>query len=400
MPPLSNCLTLFAPSRIGQVFNLAAKLKSEGRTIYDLSSGEPDFDTDPAPNAAAHAAIDEGYTKYTEVDGSPDMKAAIRRKFVSDGHGEYPNVQLAVGNGAKPLIANILQALLNPGDDVLIPGPCWTSHPGMVQVLGAKAVIVPCTADNDYKPLPDDLRAAITPATRAIILCSPSNPTGAVLSDQEMRAIMDVLADYPDIWNVSDEIYSDITFDGCSPASAAVVAPELIDRIITVNGVSKGYAMTGWRIGYAAGPEDAMVGLRKLMSQVAGSPSSISQAAAIAALDGPQESVALRRDEYQSRRDSVLRALGQIEELRVSKPQGAFYVFVDCAGATGKKTPDGKTIESSADLTTYFLEHAGVAVVPGEAFESEKSFRLSFATSVDVLEGACDGITKSCRDLT
>jgi len=400
LPQLSNCLDYFAPSKIGEVFNLATRLKAEGKTIYDLSSGEPDFATDAEACAAAHTAIDAGHTKYTEVDGEAAMKGAIRRKFLRDGHPKYPDNQIIVGNGAKPLLSNIFMALLNPGDEVVIPTPCWTSHPGMVQVLGAHVVAVPCTPGNDYKPRPDDLRAAITDKTRLLILCSPSNPTGAVLSATDMRAIAGVMAGYSDVWIVSDEIYSDITFDSRPHASMAVVAPELADRIITVNGVSKGYAMTGWRIGYAAGPAAIMTATRKLMSQIAGSPSSICQAAATAALDGPQDPIRQRGKEYQARRDMVCGHLSQVPELLVSKPGGAFYIFVDCAGALGKTTPGGQTINSSGDLTRYFLEHAGVAVVPGEAFETANSFRLSFATSPDVLEGACQGIIQSCKDLT
>ncbi len=400
MPELSKCLDYFAPSMIGEVFNLATRLAAEGHTIYDLSSGEPDFDTDAAAVDAAHAAIDRGDTKYTEVDGSAGMKAAVRRKFAADGHVSYPDDQIVIGNGGKPLLANLLMTLLNPGDEVIIPGPCWTSHPGMVQVLGATARIIPATAETGYKARPDDIRNAITAKTKAFILCSPSNPTGAVLDTDALRKLADVLKDFPDIWIVADEIYSELTFDGRKHVSLAVVAPELAERIITVNGVSKSYAMTGWRIGYAAGPKPVMHGLRKLMGQIAGSPSSISQAAAIAALDGPQDAVSERREIYQNRRDAVLQQLGAIPELGLTQPEGAFYMYVDCTGVLGKKTADGSTIKSSIDLARYFLEHAGVAVVPGEAFGSEKSFRMSFATSSQVLGGACEGIVRSCQDLS
>lgn len=387
MPELSNCLGFIAPSRIGEIFNLAKRLAAEGRTIYDLSSGEPDFDTDSVACDAGHKAIDEGNTKYTETDGSPQMKAAVRRKFIQDGHTPYTDDQIAIGNGAKPLLANILMTLLNPVDEALIPGPCWTSHPGMVQILGATAVIIPCMASNDYKLTADQLRDAIS-------------PSGSVYNKRELRALADVLVEHPHVWIVSDEIYSEICFDDRQYASIANVAPELLERIITVNGVSKGYAMTGWRIGYAAGSEQFMGGLRKLMSQIAGSPSSISQAAAIAALDGPQSAVLDRRDAYQSRRDFVVRQLSQVPELSVISPQGAFYVFVDCKGAVGKRTPDGRVVNSSADLTQYFLEKFGVAVVPGEAFETENAFRLSFATSPQILEGACAGMVQACRELS
>lgn len=400
MPQLSRCLNNFAPSKIGEVFDLAARLKAEGRAVYDLSSGEPDFDTDPAACRAAHAAIDDGQTRYTRVDGSDAMKAAIRRKFLRDGHTGYTDARIVVGNGAKPLLSNIFTALLDPGDEAIIPVPCWTSHQGMVQVLGATVVPVPCAAVNGYKPSVDDLRAAITEKTRLLILCSPGNPTGAVLNRSDLRAIADVLSEHSNIWIVSDEIYSDIIFDDCDHVSMAVAAPDLTDRIITVNGVSKGYAMTGWRIGYAAGPLEAMKATRKIMSQIAGPPSSICQAAAIAALEGPREPVTRRCAEYQARRDVVCAHLSHVPELVVSQPAGAFYVFVDCSDAMGKTTPGGQTIKTGTELTRYFLEHAGVAAVPGEAFESPGSFRLSFAAAPDVLEKACQGIIRCCRDLT
>lgn len=400
MPKLSQCLDRFAPSRIGQVFELATRLKNEGRTIHDLSIGEPDFDTVPAAIEAGHWAIDTGDTKYTETLGSAPMKAAVRRKFLSDGHPEYADGQLAIGNGAKPLLAHIFMTLLDAGDEVIIPTPCWSSHPGMVQVLGATAVFVPCTAETRYKLSANALSAAITPKTRVLILCSPGNPTGGLYSADDLRALAAVLAAHPEIWVVADEIYSEITFDDLPHTSLAVAAPELAHRIVTVNGVSKSYAMTGWRIGYAAGPEEMMAGLAKLSSQVGGSPSSIGQTASIAALDGPQDALAERRAIYQSRRDAVLRHLAQVPELQPVSPQGAFYLYIDCTGALGRTTPDGTKIATSADLAAYFLNSAGVAVVPAEAFESEGAFRISFASSMDVLDSACEGIKQACRDLS
>lgn len=399
MPQLSDCLNRFAPSRIGAVFDLATRLSADGRTIYDLSSGEPDFATDDVANAAAHEAIDAGDTKYTETDGSADMKEAVRNRFIRDGHPRYDDTQIAVGNGAKPLLAHIFMALLNPGDDVIIPTPCWASHPGMVQVLGAHAVFVAGDVGNNYKLTPALLRRSLTSSTRAIILCSPGNPTGAVYDRDELRALADVLVEFSEVWIVADEIYSEILFDNRSHHSMAVVAPELTGRTVTVNGVSKSFAMTGWRIGYAAGPANVIAGLRQLMSQVAGSPCSISQAAAIAALNGPDHQLIERRRIYQSRRDTVVQSLGSVSGLKPSTPEGAFYLFVDCANLLGKSTPNGKRIESSSELTEYFLEHSGVAVVPGEAFETPGTFRLSFATSTDVLENACAGIAAACGDL-
>lgn len=400
MPPLSQRLTCFPPSQIAVVFDLAQKLQAEGRKIYDLSSGEPDFDTIPQASAAGHQAIDEGETKYTSTDGTAALKAAIRGKLVRDGHPSYDDSCLAIGGGAKPLLATILMTLLDAGDQVIIPAPCWTSHPGMVQALHAEAVVVPCDDAPGMKLSPESLASAITPKTKALILCSPNNPTGVTYTADELRALEPVLLDHPDIWTVSDEIYSDIVFDGRVHASFAVALPSLAGRTITVNGLSKGYAMTGWRVGYAAGPEPVMAGLRQLMSQISGSPSSISQIAGIAALDAPTDHLRERCAIYQERRDTVVRILSQTDELRPLVAEGAFYTFVDCRKAIGKHTPDGTEIRSSMDLVTFFLESEGVAVVPGEAFHSTASFRLSFASSMDVLLAACEGMKSACSKLT
>lgn len=400
MPHLSQRLSNFPPSQIAVVFDLAQKLKAEGRQIYDLSSGEPDFDTISEACAAGHQAIDDGETKYTSTDGMAALKAAIRRKLVRDGHPAYSDTCLAVGSGAKPLLANLLMTLLDAGDQAIIPGPCWTSHSGMVQALEANAVVVPCDDAPGMKLSAAALAGAITPKTKALILCSPNNPTGVTYSADEFCALEPVLADHPELWIISDEIYSDIVFDGRAHASFTVVVPSLADRIITLNGLSKGYAMTGWRIGYAAGPEPVMAGLRQLMSQIAGSPSSISQIAGIAALDAPTDHLRDRCAIYQDRRDTVVRILSQTDELRPLVAEGAFYTFVDCRNAIGKRTPDGTEIRSGMDLASYFLEDAGVAVVPGEAFQSAGFFRLSFASSMDVLVAACEGMKSACSKLT
>ncbi len=400
MPALSRCLDRFSPSKIVEMWDMAQQLKREGHRIYDLSSGEPDFATDPAACTAGHAAIDSGDTKYTAVDGTLAMKAAIRGKFLKEGHIEYPDSCLAAGNGAKPLLANIIMTLVNPGDEVIIPGPCWSSHPGMVQSIGGEATIAECSIENGYKLTASALNAAITKSTRALLMCTPVNPTGAVYNQKELASLAEVLRAHPDIWIVMDEIYSEITFDDVKHVSMATVAPDLIDRIITINGVSKSYAMTGWRIGYAAGSQLVMEGLRKLMSQVTGSPSSISQAAAIAALDGPRELIAERRQIYQSRRDKVMERLNAIPQLKVLKPDGAFYLYVDCSGALGQTTQEGQVIESSVDLGMYFLKKFNVAIVPAEAFEARAGFRLSIASSKEELDGACAGIADACHALS
>ncbi|RLA13786.1 MAG: aspartate transaminase [Gammaproteobacteria bacterium] len=400
MPELSQCLTRFSPSLIGEMSDLARQMILDGKPVYDLTSGEPDFDTDPAACLAGHAAIDNGETKYTATDGSAPMKAAIRRKFLREGHPSYADDQLAVGSGAKPLLANILMTLLNPGDEVIIPGPCWASYPGMVKALGADAVIAMCDSATRYRLDAILLKESITPQTRAIILCTPSNPTGTIYCREELLALAEVLREHPQIWIIVDEIYSEILYDGLSHESPAVVAPDMQDRIITINGVSKSHAMTGWRIGYAAGPRPMMDGLRQLMSQVAGSPCSISQAAATAALDGPHKALLERRDAYQRRRDRVLHHLGQIHLLKTTIPEGAFYLYIDCSAALGKRTATGEPIESSADLAMYFLKNHGVGVVPAEAFEASGAFRISFASSLEQLEQACAGIANACGELS
>lgn len=400
MPELSQRLKRFSPSLIGEMWSLANQMKQDGLAVYDLTSGEPDFDSDPVACAAGHRAIDEGDTKYTENDGTTALKAAIRRKFVEDSHPEYVDACLAVGSGAKTLLANILMTILNADDEVIVPAPCWASYPGMVEALEAKAVVITSASERNYKLSADALRAAISTKTRALILCTPNNPTGTVYHKNELLELAKVLRHHPEIWIVVDEIYSEIIFDDTQHHSLAVLAPDLAERIVTINGLSKSHAMTGWRIGYAAGPEALMNGLRQLISQIAGSPSSISQAAAIAALDGPQDLVEERRLAYQSRRDYVMGRLREVPDLQTTKPEGAFYLYVDCQAALGKRTADGELISSSADLTLYFLKAFSVAVVPAEAFQDRAAFRLSFASSLDNLEKACDGIENACRGLS
>ncbi|MFT5113654.1 MAG: aspartate aminotransferase [Parasphingorhabdus sp.] len=400
MMKLSENLNRFSLSPIVEISELAGRLRAEGRVIYDLSSGEPDFITEDFICDAGHAAIDAGETKYTFTDGTTEFKQAIIRKFQREGHPDYSVKQVAVGSGAKPLIANILMTLLDAGDEVVIPGPCWSSHPGMVLALGGSPVVVNCAIDEGFKMSADRLRSALNDKTRVLILCNPNNPTGAVYSAAEQRELADVLHDFPDLWILSDEIYSDIVFDGNTHQSFVVAAPELLNRTITVNGLSKGYAMTGWRIGYAVGPESMMDGLRQMMSQVAGSPSTLAQIAGIEALDGSQVGLVTRRKAYQARRDAVMQWFSDVKQFRIPKPAGAFYVYVDCAGAIGQTTPQGEHINSSADLARYLLEYGGVAIVPGEAFESSTSFRLSIASSMEQLSPACKAIVEACRDLS
>ena len=399
MPALSKSLERFQPSKIAEIFALALRLQEEGRDIVNLSTGEPDFATHDSVCAAAHEAIDAGMTKYTAVDGTSDLKRAVQEKFRRDNGLDYALDEIIIDSGAKPLLAHTMMALLDPGDEVIVPTPCWTSHPGAVRLCGGEPVFLACPEDNGFKLHAAELAAAITGRTKMLILNSPSNPTGAVYDAEEMKAITDVVLGHPHIWLVSDDIYESLLFDGRVFATPAGVEPRLKDRVITVNGVSKGHAMTGWRIGFAGGPKDAMQAIRKVLSQATGSPPSISQAAAVAALTGPQEVLAERTAIYQERRDIVVRALNQAAGLTVRPCEGAFYLFVNCAGVLGRTTPAGQVLETSTDFARYLLEDRGVAVVPGVAFEADPYFRLSFATSTEALEEACRRIREGCSAL-
>ena len=399
MPQLSRVLDRFRPSPIAHIFALAIQLREEGRDIVNLAAGEPDFETHDSVCAAAHAAIDQGETKYTAVDGANHLKRAIQAKFKQDNGLDYDLDEIVVDGGAKPVLGHIMRALLDPGDEVIIPTPCWTSHPGMVQLCSADPVFVPGPEDRGFKLRPEDLDSAITEKTKALILCSPSNPTGAVYDPQELRALTDVLLRHEDVWIVADVIYEKLVYDGREFATPARVEPRLRDRIITVNGVSKGYSMTGWRIGFAGGPRQAMAGVKKVMSQATGCASSISQVAAAAALTGPQEYISQRTAIFQERRDLVVRALNQAEGLKVQPCEGAFFLYINCGEVLGKKTPAGALLESSADFARYLLEEKGVALIPGAAFEYDPYLRLSFAASTEALEDACARIRSACAAL-
>lgn len=400
MPLLSKTLSRFRTSPISEIFSLALKLKAEGQDVVNLSIGEPDFETHESVCRKARAAMERGETKYTPVDGTAELKAAVQEKFRRDNDLDYPLEQIVVDAGAKPLLGHLMLALLDGGDEVVVPAPCWTSHPGMVCLCGAEPVLVECTEETGFKLTPEKLEAAINPKTKALILCSPGNPTGAVYDTAQLQALAEVLLAHDQVWVISDDIYEKLVFDGREFATMAQAAPRLKERVVTVNGVSKGYAMTGWRIGFAAGPRDVMAGLRKVMSQLTGSPASISQAAAIAALNGPQDYVAERVAVFQERRNLVVRALNQVPGLRVAPCEGAFYLFINCAGVLGKSTPTGGRIESSTDFARYLLEAEAVALVPGAAFESDPYLRLSFAASTTALETACKRIRRACASLS
>ena len=395
---LASTISKVQGSPISAIFDQATRLRAEGHNLIDFSVGEPDFNTPKHICAAGIEAIQRGITRYTAVDGTADLKAAVPRKFKADNDLEYSPAEIVISAGAKPLLATALQAVINPGDEVIISTPAWPSHIGMVEVCNGKPVIVPTGHEDGFKLSATALEAAITSKTKMLLLCSPSNPTGAVYSAKALAALADVLRAHPNILIISDDLYEHIIFDDNRFATLAAVAPDLKDRILTVNGVSKAYAMTGWRIGYAGGPKWWMDGMRKISSQINGGPSSISQAASIAALDGPQDFLATWCETYRNRRDIALEGLTQIDGLKISKPEGAFYLMPHCGELLGKKRPDGQVIETSSDLASYLLD-AGVVIVPGAGFFCDPYFRMSIATSeANIIEGI-RRMTTACNAL-
>lgn len=396
---IADSLNRIQPSATIAVATKARQLKAAGRDVISLSAGEPDFDTPENIKAAAVRAIEEGKTKYTDVDGIPELKAAIVRKFARDNGLDYKPGQISVGTGGKQVIYNALLATLNPGDEVLLPAPCWVSYADIVLLADAKPVFVETRAEDGYKLKPEALEAAITPQTKWLILNSPSNPTGAAYSKDDMKLLTDVLLRHPHVWIMSDDIYEHLLYDGLAFCTPAQVEPGLFDRTLTVNGLSKAYCMTGWRLGYAAGPEVLIGAMRKLQSQSTSNPCSITQWAAVEALDGPQDFIARNNEKFVERRDLVVSMLNQASGLTCPKPQGAFYVYPSCAGAIGKTSASGVVIKTDGDFATTLLEEEGVAVVHGEAFAGSPAFRVSYATSKEVLEDACRRIQRFCGNL-
>ncbi len=399
MSIVARSLSRIKPSPTIAVTDLARKLKAEGRDIIGLGAGEPDFDTPDHIKEAAIAAIRRGETKYTNVDGTPELKAAIARKFERENGLHYTPQQISVGSGGKQVLYNAFMATLDPGDEVVVPAPYWASYPDMVLLAGGTPVFVRCPENTGFKLQPQDLEAAIGPKTKWVILCSPSNPTGAAYTREELKALTHVLLRHPRVWVMTDDMYEHLVYDGFRFTTAAQVEPGLYERTLTVNGVSKAYCMTGWRIGYAGGPAPLIKAMAMIQSQSTSNPCSISQAAAVAALDGDQSFIARHNAVFQERRDLVVRELNRAPGLRCHKPEGAFYVYPSCAGVIGKRTPDGKTIGSSEDFARYLLESVGVAVVHGSAFGLDPYFRISYATATSVLEEACARIRRACEAL-
>jgi aspartate aminotransferase len=396
---ISDSINRIQPSATIAVSTKARQLKAEGRDIISLSAGEPDFDTPDHVKAAAVQALAAGKTKYTDVDGIPELKAAIAEKFMRDNELQYKASQITVGTGGKQVIYNALLASLNPGDEVVIPSPCWVSYADIVMLAGARPVFVDSNFEDGYKLKPEVLDKAITPKTKWFIFNSPCNPTGAAYTRDEIKALTDVLLRHKHVWVLADDIYEYLVFDGFEFHTPAEVEPQLFDRTLTMNGLSKAYCMTGWRLGYAGGPELIINAMRKLQSQSTSNPTSITQWAAIEALNGPKDMIARNNEKFVERRDLVVGMLNQATGLRCLKPQGAFYVYPNCAGAIGKKSTSGKTIASDEDFVTALLEEEGVAAVHGAAFASSPAFRVSYATSRDVLEEACKRIQRFCGNL-
>jgi len=396
---IAKRLARIKPSPTMAITAKAAELKAQGRDVIGLGAGEPDFDTPENIKEAGIRAIRDGATKYTKVDGMPELKAAIARKFKRDNGLDYAPEQITVGSGGKHVLYNALMATLNPGDEVVIPAPYWVSYPDMVLLAEGTPVIVPAAEADGFKLQPDALEAAITPATKWFIFNSPSNPTGAAYSRNEIAALAAVLARHPQVHILSDDIYEHLVYGGFQFSTMAEVAPELYDRTLTMNGVSKGYAMTGWRIGFAGGDAALIKAMAKMQSQSTSNPASISQIAAIEALDGPQGSIAERNETFRERRDLVVAMLNQASGITCHRPEGAFYVYPSCAGLIGKKTPDGKVIEGSEDFAGYLLAGEGVAVVHGTAFGLDPFFRISYATSTEALTEACERIQRAASAL-
>ena len=397
---IASSLARIKPSPTIAVTQKAAELKAAGRDVIGLGAGEPDFPTPDNIKAAGIRAIENNDTKYTAPDGTPALKKAICAKFKRENGLDYTPEQVHVASGGKQVIYNAMMATLNPGDEVIIPAPYWVSYPDIVLLAGGTPVFIETTQESGFKVKAEQLEAAITEKTKWIILNSPSNPTGAAYSLADMKPLTDVLAKHPQVWVMTDDMYEHIVFDDFEFVTPAQVEPALYPRTLTVNGVSKAYSMTGWRIGYAAGDVALIKAMAKIQSQSTSNPCSISQAAAVEALNGPQDFIAPRAEKFKERRDLVVAMLNQASGITCARPEGAFYVYPSCAGVIGKTAPGGKVIENDGDFATYLLEAEGVAVVPGVAFGLSPYFRISYATSDEALKEACTRIQRACAALS
>lgn len=396
---IADSLNRIQPSATIAVSTKARQLKAAGRDIVSLSAGEPDFDTPQNIKDAAKKALDAGKTKYTDVDGIPELKAAIVAKFKRENNLDYKASQVSVGTGGKQVLYNALLATLNPADEVIMPAPCWVSYADIVILGGGVPVFAETTLEHGYKLQPEELEKAITPKTKWFVFNSPSNPTGAVYSAEDLKRLTDVLLRHPHVWVLTDDMYEHLVYDGLKFASIAEVEPKLYDRTLTMNGLSKAYCMTGWRLGYAAGPEQLIKAMCKLQSQSTSNPSSIVQWAGVEALNGPQDFIAKNNAVFVERRDLVVSMLNQASGIFCPKPQGAFYVYPSIKGTIGKISKAGVKISTDEDFVTALLEEEGVAVVHGAAFAGSPSFRVSYAASTESLKDACTRIQRFCGNL-
>ncbi len=399
MSIVASRLSRIKPSATLAVTAKAAELKAAGKDVIGLGAGEPDFDTPEFVRDAGCAAINGGQTKYTNVDGTPALKDAIIAKFKRDNNLTYARDQIIVSTGGKQVLYNAFMATLNAGDEVIIPAPYWVSYPDMVILAEGTPVFVECSIEKKFKMTAEQLEKAITPKTKWVILNSPSNPSGAGYTKAEMKALTDVLVRHPQVWVMTDDIYEHLVYDGFEFCTPAQIEPKLYDRTLTVNGVSKAYSMTGWRIGYAGGPKELIKAMASVQGHSTSNPSSISQAAALAALNGDQAFLKDWVKSFGERRDLVVSMLNQASGIDCPRPEGAFYVYPSCEGCIGKRTPEGKIIENDSDFVTYLLESEGVACVQGVAFGLSPHFRISYATSAKALEEACRRIQRACAAL-
>lgn len=400
MSIVANRLLAVKPSATLAVTTKAKELKAQGVDVIDLGVGEPDFPTPKHICDEAKAALDRGETKYVPVPGTLAFRKAICDKLKRENNLDYTPEEITVNCGGKGTLFNIIMATVNPGDEVIIPAPYWVSYPDMVLIAEGTPVIVTGHEDTGFKVTPADLEKAITSKTKWFIINSPSNPSGAAYTADELRALTDVLKKYPHVWIISDEIYEHIVYDGFKSASIAAVAPELKNRTLTVNGLAKSFSMTGWRVGYAAGPVEVIKAANKIQSQSTSHAVSFCQSAGVVALNSPMDFLKERNDIFKQRRDMVAAGLNAVEGISCRVPEGAFYLYPSVAGCIGKKTPDGREIKTDTDFVTFLLESEGVAVVPGTAFGLSPYFRLSYAASTELLEKACERIRRFCNSLT
>jgi aspartate aminotransferase len=397
---ISDSLDRIQPSATIAITTKAQVMQAEGKNVIGLAAGEPDFETPRNIKDAAIAAINAGKTRYTAVDGIPELKKAIAAKFKRENNLDYKPSQVSVGTGGKQILFNALMATLNAGDEVIVPAPYWVSYPDIVLLAGGKPVIIQGDPSKGFKLQAADLQKAITPKTKWVILNSPSNPTGAAYSHAEMKALTDVLVNHSHVWVLTDDMYEHLIYDDFKFCTPVEVEPSLYERTLTMNGVSKSYCMTGWRIGYGAGPEQLIKAMAKLQSQSTSNPSSIAQWAAVEALNGPQDFIAQHNKVFVERRDLVVSMLNQAKGISCATPEGAFYVYPSCAGTIGKTAPSGKVIATDEDFVSELLAAEGVAAVHGAAFGTSPYFRISYATATSTLEDACTRIQRFCGNLT